>query len=140
MDKKYRISEIQDFIIEILEGNVLETFATKHVFLPIFKTTRSLQNPEIVAVATIYIANYSLFILRGGRWKYVTKIREIYLTMVSVWPFHWKQGGGLFLLYTTHDDQCKCPSYLCKVHKMRLFGNNSYYCYCLELFRWLSLY
>ena len=50
------------------------------------------------------------------------------------------EAGGLFLLYTTHDDQCKCPSYLCKVHKMRLFGNNSYYCYCLELFRWLSLY
>ena len=32
------------------------------------------------------------------------------------------EAGGLFLLYTTHDDQCKCPSYLCKVHKMRLFG------------------
>ena len=102
MNKKYRISEIQDFIIEILEGNVLETFATKHVFLPIFKTTRSLQNPEIVAVATIYIANYLLFILRGGRWKYVTKIREIYLTMVSVWPFHWKQGGSFcFTPHTT---------------------------------------
>ena len=50
-----------------------------------------LQNSEIVAFASLYckLYKYSLFILstRGGRWKYDTKIRDIYLTMVLHWPF-----------------------------------------------------
>merc|ERR1719234_601841 len=57
-----------------------------------------LQNSDIVAFASLYckLYEYSLFILKGGRWKYDRKIRDIDLTMVSLWPPHWK------LLCLTH--------------------------------------
>ena len=61
----------------------------------------------IVAFASLYCKSYeySLFILGGGRWKYDTKIRDIYLTMVLHWLFFrsLEADGRLFLpLCFTH--------------------------------------
>ena len=63
-----------------------------------------LQNSEIVAFASLYckLYKYSLFILGGGRWKYDTKIRDIYLTMVSLWPFFFGSSCWLILAIVFH--------------------------------------
>ena len=80
-----------DLLIDLLrEVSLDRSYKTKQYQVLI--DIAPLQNSEIVAFASLYckLYEYSLFILRGGRWKYDTKIRDICLTMVSLWPSLWK--------------------------------------------------